>query len=282
MAMGEASRGPACQVRNPRSIDFGTLALVASAPPGLQRGRSAERRELEEALKALQSQAEIFAWRFINDARARRLYVERIAASSRDLLRDVEAGVLSPAEAARIANQARNTIMEEIRAITSAIGRAGAEATKATGLTLEAAIEKSVKKLFPGKGFAELSTLEKRAVFMEVVEASGRSSPRFTSQIPKWTRFGKGLAVVTIAISVYNIWEAENKLRQGVKEGATLLGGALGGAAATASAGFVCGPGAPVCVTALFVIGGIAGALAADAAADYVLDQRVIVEWLGE
>lgn len=68
----------------------------------------------------------------------------------------------------------------------------------------------------------------------------------------------------------------------GQKEGATLLGGALGGAAATASAGLICGPGAPVCVTALFIVGGIVGAISASAAADLVLDQREVVNWLGE
>ncbi|NTV95284.1 MAG: hypothetical protein HGA75_07670 [Thiobacillus sp.] len=172
--------------------------------------------------------------------------------------------------------------MDEIRAITSAIGRAGAEAQKAAGLTLDEAIAKAANKLFPGQSFADLAPVQKRQVFMEVIEASGRSSPRFTSQIPKWTRFGRGLAVVTVAISIYNIWEAKNRVRQGVKEGATLLGGALGGAAASASAGFVCGPGAPVCVTALFVVGGIAGALAASSAADCALEQSEIVAWLGE
>lgn len=283
--MGGQVPGPLCQLSNPRYIDEGTMCLAQSPAPGIVRhqdARSPEMRALESALAALQSQAEIFAWRFINDANARKAYVARIAASSRQLLADVYAGLLTPAEAARIANEARNVIMGEIRAITSAMGRAGAEAAKAGGLTLEQALDKAVKKLFPGKTFGELAAAQKRQVFLEVVEASGRSSPRFTSQVPKWTRFGRGLAVVTVALSVYNIWEAQNKLRQGTKEGATLLGGALGGAAANASAGFLCGPGAPVCVTALFVVGGIAGALIASSAADVVLDRREVIEWLGE
>ena len=172
--------------------------------------------------------------------------------------------------------------MEESRAITSAIGRAGAQAAKASGLTIDEAIDKSAKKLFPGNSFADLTVAQRRQVFMEVIEASGRSRPRFTNQIPKWTRFGRSLAVVTVAISAYNIWEAKNKVRQSAKEGATLLGGALGGAAANASVGFLCGPGAPLCVTALFIIGGVAGALIFSAAADYALDQQEVVGWLGE
>jgi hypothetical protein len=283
--MGGQLPGPICQVSAPQFTDAGTMCLAASPTPGtLSAGSNGinDTAALNDALAALQSQAEIFAWRYINDAKARQAYVSRIARASQELLQDVRASRLSAAEAARIANQARNVIMQETRAITSAVGRAGAQSIKATGVTLDEAIDKAVKKLFPGKSFAELAAAQKQSVFIEVVEASGRSSPKFTQQVPKWSRFGKGLAVVTVAISAYNIWQAENKLRQGVKEGATLLGGALGGAAANASAGFLCGPGAPVCVTALFVIGGIAGALIASNAADYVLDQKEIVAWLGE
>lgn len=274
---------PLCQARSTIVIDIGTMGRSVSRPPTpvcIDDGRRDA--GLRQALVALQSQAELFAWRYINDAGARQAYVRRIAEMANQLLADVRAGRLPAEEAVRIANASRNVIMEEVRAITSAIGRAGAEATKATGLTLEAALEKAAAKLFPGKSFGDLASAQKRRVFMEVVEASGRSSPKFTSQVAKWTRFGKGLVVVTVAISVYSIWQAENKLRQGVKEGATLAGGALGGAAATASAGLVCGPGAPACVTVLFIVGGIAGALLADSAAEFVLDQREVVGWLGE
>ncbi|WP_143074192.1 hypothetical protein [Roseateles sp. YR242] len=201
---------------------------------------------------------------------------------SKTIRADVLAGKVTAADGAAFAVQARNVIMEEVRAITSAIGKAGAESIKGQGLTLEKALDKSVDKLFPGKSFAELSTVQKQRVFVEIVEASGRSSPKVTGQIPRWRTMGRGLLVVTVAISIYNIWEAKNKLRQGIKEGATLAGGALGGAAATASAGLICGPGAPVCVTALFIVGGVVGAISAGAATDLVLDQRDVVKWLGE
>jgi hypothetical protein len=277
--MSDRIPGPVCQGDRPQHVDAGTMCRAPSPLPGHV---GQEWTGLEQALAALQSQAELFAWRFIHDAKARAAYVRRIAEAAAEIRRDVQAGRMSAAEGARLANEARNLIMNEVRAITSAVGRAGAEGTKAAGLTLDEALDKAVKKLFPGRGLADLTASQRRQVFEEVIEASGRSSPKVTARIPKWYRFGRGLAVVTVAISVYNIWEAQNKLRQGVKEGSTLLGGALGGAAANASAGFLCGPGAPVCVTVLFVVGGVAGALIAQSAADYVLDQKEVVSWLGE
>ena len=50
------------------------------------------------------------------------------------------------------------------------------------------------------------------------------------------------------------MWMAQNKLKQGRR----IHRGSLGGAVAKATAGFLCGPGAPVCVTILFVSRGLA------------------------
>jgi hypothetical protein len=265
-------------------VDNGTTCLACTPQPGALRQGSggADIVELDKALAALQSQAQNFAWNFIKDAKARASYVSRIAEMAEQIRRDVRAGRLSAREGAQFANHARNVIMDETRAVSSAIGRAKAVAAKPAWLSLDEAIDKAVKELFPGKRFAELDAASRRKVFEEVIEASGRSRPSFTNRIPHLKRLGRGLVVVTVAISIYNIWEAENKIRQSAKEGMTMGGGALGGALATASAGFVCGPGAPACVTVLFVVGGIAGALAASYAADVVLDQQAVVGWLGE
>lgn len=283
LIMASRPPGPTCQVANPQVVDAGTLARCqmpapatgGSTPPG--QGL----RPLDEALAALQAQALNFAQQHLQDARARASYVSRIGDMSRQIRADVIAGRATAAEGARMAHAMRNVIMDETRAITSAIGRARAEAMKSTGQTLEQALDKAVDKLYPGRSLAQLTAAERRAVFLEIIEASGRSRPAVTAQMGRWTRLGRGLLVVTAAISIVNIWAAENRARQAVREGATLGGGALGAAAASASAGFVCGPAAPGCVLALFIIGGVAGALTMGAAADYVLDETELLQWLG-
>lgn len=237
---------------------------------------------VRQALAVVEAEAQTFAWRYLTDANARRAYVKGVKAMSEEILRDIRLGVVSAEEGAIFANQLRNAIMFETRRASTAIGRASASAAKSAGQTLDEALARAVRKLFPGKTFADLAATEKRAVFTEIVEASGRSNPQVTARIPRWTRLGRSLIVVTVAISAINIWMAENRVRQGLEEGATLLGGALGTAAASASAGFVCGPGAPACVTVLFLVGAAAGALIAGTVADIALDQRDIVDWLSE
>lgn len=66
------------------------------------------------------------------------------------------------------------------------------------------------------------------------------------------SRLGKGLVVLSIAISVYEIYTAEDKISE---SGRQIAINAAGGA----MVGLMCGPDAPVCV----LIGGfVGGALA--------------------
>lgn len=71
---------------------------------------------------------------------------------------------------------------------------------------------------------------------------------------------GRGLIVLSIAISIYEIYTADNKVSESGRQIAINSSGIVGAAAGGAMAGLMCGPGAPVCV----LIGGfVGGALAA-------------------
>lgn len=74
------------------------------------------------------------------------------------------------------------------------------------------------------------------------------------------SRIGRGLIVLSIAISVYEIYAADDKVSESGRQIAINGAGIAGAAAGGAMAGLMCGPGAPVCV----LIGGfVGGALAA-------------------
>lgn len=92
------------------------------------------------------------------------------------------------------------------------------------------------------------------------MESAGKSNPSVNLKMLQLSRAGKGLIVLSLAISVYEIYTAENKVAETDKQIAINGAGIAGGAAGGALAGFVCGPGAPVCV----LIGGfVGGAIAA-------------------
>jgi hypothetical protein len=78
------------------------------------------------------------------------------------------------------------------------------------------------------------------------------------------SRAGRGLLVVSIAISVYSVANAEDKASAVRRELAVTGAGIGGGIAGGAVAGLACGPGAPVCVTVGAFVGGALAAFGVD------------------
>ena len=284
---GGIAPGPMCvQTRPPAPIADGSMCLAPSGTPsvmGAPGSRPQDFDALREALAALEATAFNFGSTFIHEASVRENYVRKIRQMSQSVLADVRAGRATVQEGARFASDMRNAIMEESRRTSTAVGRAVAQRAKVTGKTLSTLMAELTEELFPGRTFDALTAAERRQVFEGIIESSGRSRPSFTSAIPRWRLIGRGCMVFTAGVAIYNVWTAENRVHAGLREGLVLGGGAAGGALAGAATGLVCGPGAPVCSTALFIVGGIMGALAGSTAADiYDEELREFADWLGE
>lgn len=195
-----------------------------------------------------------------NDAVVRTSYQNAITTLMSELRRDAEAGRISWTQAAERAQEGRNFTMEAMRGRSSPVGRAIAEQLKAEGKTLNELVAKyAMRKHGPTANFNTLSAAEKDAVFAEIVLAAARSNPRVNFTVLRLSRAGRGLILLSIAVSVYNIATAEDKTKATGREVAVTAGGILGGMAGGALAGLACGPGAPACSTiGVFVGGGLA------------------------
>lgn len=109
------------------------------------------------------------------------------------------------------------------------LGRAYAESLKKKGLTLDEAIAKAMKKLnLKPRSIETLNGSQQRQVYVEVIEATGRSRPSETARIPKLRWAARGLWIATFAVAAYNIGTAENRPWQTGREAASIAGG-LGG-----------------------------------------------------
>ena len=224
--------------------------------------------EVIEAIRVFESEAINFATRFIKDGKLRVKYVSQVNKYSKAILESVRSLELSAAEAAGLAVSMRNQVLEATRLQSSDIGKAVAEQLKAKGLLLEQLQDLYAQKIYK-KQFSALTKIEADRVFLEIVESSGRANPRVTSRAITLRRLGKGLLVVTVAVSVYNVATAADWLEAIAEEGVGLTGGFLGGAGGGAAAGLACGPGAPVCVTIGVFVGGVIGAVGADLVYDW-------------
>ena len=78
------------------------------------------------------------------------------------------------------------------------------------------------------------------------------------------SRAGRGLLVLSVAISVYSIATSDDPVRATGRELAVTGAGIGGGIAGGALAGLACGPGAPVCVTIGAFVGGALAAFGVD------------------
>jgi len=201
--------------------------------------------KLKKALRALETQALNFSLRFINDAKVRRDYQRQTKEVAEEILASFMRGDLNEKQASATAHGLRNKIMEAARLKTSDIGRAYAESKKAGSRPLNYYEKRYANKKF-GKPFSKLTPAQRNVVWLEIVKGSARPNAPISKTTVRLNRLGKGLLVVSVAIAVYNIGTAEDKVKATAKEGTTLLGGIAGGAAGGAVAGLACGPGAPV------------------------------------
>jgi hypothetical protein len=216
----------------------------------------------ERAVRSLESLVQSAATHVTFDGTARLLYTREIRKAS-DRLRDLaNSGKMTWAQAAEEANTVRNTVMEIIRGRSTPVGRAIAQSLKAEGKTLNELIAAKTIKLFGQHAeFARLAQAEQNSVYAAVVASAGKSNPAVTAKMARLTRCGRGLLVVSLALSVYTIANADDRVAATKSELAYTGAGIGSGIAGGALAGLACGPGAPVCVTVGAFVGGALAAL---------------------
>jgi hypothetical protein len=252
---------PSENVPPPKRPSMPPLGQIVRSPEST--GAAADNAALRTGLQQLQVQAASFGTRFIIDAGVRETYLREIAKMSQQVLEGVRIGQITPRQGAEFAQQMRNLILEQARLMNTDVGRATAEAMKTQAPSLEALIASKSMKLF-GREASQLNATEMNQVYLAIVESSGRGRVAVTEAIPYLKTAGRTAIVLTVAVSVYNVATAQDKVEAGRREVLGVAGGFVGGAAGGAVAGLVCGPGAPVCSTIGVFVGGVAGALGVD------------------
>lgn len=217
--------------------------------------------KFESAINSLQGEVALAAARLSIDPRLRLEYSRRIKAMSDDYRAKANIGLISWEQAAKKAHDTRNLIMETIRTRSTPLGQAIAEKLKLKGKTLNELIaNKTIEKFGKQANFNNLSDMQKNQVYASIVESAGRSSAKVDLKMERLSSAGKGLIFLSIAIAIYEIYTAQDKVSEATRQAAIAGSGIAGGWAAGAVAGLACGPGAPACI----LIGGfVGGALAA-------------------
>lgn len=128
-------------------VNDGTMCLAPTPAPGPICDASGSYL-LAQALREVEAEAETFSLTLIGDSVLRSPYAASIRSMSQEILRKVQSGEMSLAEAVEAAHGMRNSIMEATRRMSSPVGRAYAEQLKATGRSMESLLQKKAAQLF--------------------------------------------------------------------------------------------------------------------------------------
>ena len=154
--------------------------------------------------------------------------------------------------------------------------KALAEIEKAAGKTLAELEEQMAIKLFRDavkdrpapagstRVFDKLTKGEQGKVRLEIVEASMPQEAALPRTPSRWGKIGKCLMVVSIAISVYRVTQADDKLKQAAREVVGFGSGMAAGAGVGVALSEAAPNAAPILITLGALIGGILGAMGAD------------------
>ena len=216
-----------------------------------------DKRLFENAMRVLEADIMSIGMHLAIDSDARHAYSKEIAAMSSELRSQVRRGRITWRMAAEQAQETRNVIMEISRKHSTPVGRAVAESLKLKGKTMDELIKKYTRVLFgEHTDFHNLNARKKNEVYAAIVESSGGSRPNVSKSMDKAGPTARGVIIISLAISVYTVANAEDKLQAASREvainGASVVGAFSGGALA----GLACGPAAPICVSIGAFVGG--------------------------
>lgn len=228
---------------------------------------------LDNAIAALEGTAIKFSTDAINDANVRASYTSNIKRVISEVKEVVKAKKITVKEASAFCYEMRNKILEEHRKYTSSTGLSFAEKNKKTPPKLDDLYDKYPFKKY-NRSFRELTAQQKNSIHYEIIESSARDNPKFTASNKRLKVMGKVGILITASLATYEILNAENKPKEGIKQGVQIGGGIAGGWLAGLAVAPLCGPGAPVCAIALVLLGSTAGGIVGSVVADS-LDEEI-------
>ena len=208
-------------------------------------------------MKALESQVANAGAHISVDATTRLAYAREIKTMAKKLESDASSGKISWSEASKQAQGTRNLIMEIFRRRSTPVGRAMAEKLKIKGYSLNELVARHTMLNFGENAiFKNLPSSSKNVVYASIVSSAGHSNKEVSATLSRLSYVGRGLIIISLAISAYTIATSTDKLSATRKELTSVSASIAGGVAGGALAGLVCGPGAPICVTVGAFVGG--------------------------
>lgn len=211
----------------------------------------------------------------------RKEYILNIRNSVRHFIQQLDNDMMLIAILAEHAADARNFVLEQTRAKLSKTARAFSQWLKEEGLTFNNLVIRYTEKLriagtIPNQPFAQLAMEDQNRVYIEIINASGRSNNLINKISKAMGILGEAMILLTLGTIVWDIVESSNPTLTAVKN-AFALGAGFVGAEIGAGIGVIIGEvGGPPGIFIGGVLGAIIGGFAAGKAADSIFDALVL------
>lgn len=244
-----------------------------STPDGHRQHIEGQSTEFQSALARLEHACDGFLKSAIQDAGVRADYMQKTRDAAEHLMRQVESGALTPHEGAQAAHALRNEILRLSRADLTTFGLAISRGIKPDGRPLGYFEEKYAQQDH-GRSFEQLQQSEQEAIWRKIIDKAGNPNGKVTRIARLYGHAGRVLLVMSLAIAVYSVANAEDKTRESAKQTADIGTSIAGGVAAGAAVGLlVSNPAGWVVGVAIFV-GAAAAGYSTETLFDYYWPER--------
>lgn len=225
---------------------------------------------LDSSLQAWQHETSLFALRSIGDSRVRADYIHQSRRLSEEMLRQVDTGKLSAAEAAATTVELRKAIRRSARLHMSDLAREYSRSVEGPPISLEVLQGRVAYRLFRTQ-YGRLPLDQQARVNVSIVQRAGVTRLH-VNQLARWThRVALPFTILTAGVTVYRILGAERPglavVNEGVLWSSAYLGSGCGATIATslwtlpAISAVV---GLPVAIGVGMFLGGLVTTYAAD------------------
>ena len=102
--------------------------------------------------------------------------------------------------------ETRNLVMTIVRGRSTPVGLALAQKMKAEGKSLNELVARQTRRLHGQSAvFSQLSASQKNTIYASIVTSAGKSNAAVTHTMSRLSYAGKGVLVISLGLSVYNI-----------------------------------------------------------------------------
>ena len=212
------------------------------------------------AIAGIQGAAATIATELAVADQVRKFYQRNVDEAISKIKEDVKSGKLPIFQAEKEAHELRGKIMKKARKYATPVVEQLSEKLKKDNIPLHQLHEKYLASEFDGKRLEDLTLKEREQLAQLIIDKAGSPNIKVNVIAKIGGIFSKGIAVASILVAGYAIWQAEDPMHEAMKQAAILGISTLTGIGAGFIAVMLFAVSSPLVLAAIVIITSISAA----------------------